>query len=66
MNFSASEIGDLWIPARESSYKVAFTTEGESGETLRARKEKWGERFVHLKLAPLSAVMLLPNKKRTK
>jgi len=66
MNFSASEIGDLWIPAKESSYKVAFTTEGESGETLRARKEKWGERFVHLKLAPLSAVMLLPNKKRTK
>ena len=74
MNFSASEIRDLWIPARAASYRVAFSTDekdlGGTGTssrgTLRATGKKGEQKFIHVDLAPLSGIMLLPPRKREK
>ena len=72
MNFSAGEIRDLWIPARSQSYRVAFSTDDtelggnglSSSGVLKARGKKDEQKFIHVDLAPLSAVILLPPKKR--
>ncbi|MBR3716325.1 MAG: 1,4-alpha-glucan branching protein GlgB [Clostridia bacterium] len=65
MNFSAAEISDLSIPARSESYRVAFSTDNESlggsgissSGILRADEYK----NIHVKLAPLSGLMILPR-----
>ena len=72
MNFSASEVRDLWIPARAASYRVAFSTDEEifggsgisSSGSLRATGKKGEQRFIHVDLAPLSGIMLLAPKRR--
>ena len=70
MNFSASEISDLSIPSRSESYRVAFSTDDEtlggsgisSSGILRADEHK----NIHVKLAPLSGLMLLPRQTKKK
>jgi 1,4-alpha-glucan branching enzyme len=74
MNFSAAEMSDIAIPVDKASYRVAFSTDSEelggtgvsSKGTVRAVGKRGAQKFIHLSLAPLSGLMLLPTKSRTK
>jgi 1,4-alpha-glucan branching enzyme len=74
MNFSAAEMRDIAIPVSKASYRVAFSTDDEelggtgvsSEGTVKAVGKKGEQKFIHLSLAPLSGLMLLPSKSRKK
>ena len=70
MNFSAAEISDIAIPVEKKFYRVAFSTDDEAlgGNGISSHGTVHADDFknIHLKLAPLSGLMLLPVKSRKK